>query len=76
MPYTRMLLGAVPDLAMTGRQRIPVQGEIPSPINPPPGCPFNPRCPEVFDRCRKDVPELIGGVACHAVNNPAGPAPK
>jgi peptide/nickel transport system ATP-binding protein len=71
MPYTRMLLGAVPDLAMSGRQRIPVQGEIPNPIDPPPGCPFNPRCPEVFDRCRKVVPELIGGVACHAVNRPA-----
>jgi peptide/nickel transport system ATP-binding protein len=70
MPYTRMLLGAVPDLAMTGRQRIPVKGEIPSPINPPPGCPFNPRCPEVFDLCRKEVPKLINGVACHAVNEP------
>jgi len=70
MPYTRMLLGAVPDLAMTGRQRIPVKGEIPSPINPPPGCPFNPRCPEVFDLCRKEVPRLINGVACHAVNEP------
>jgi peptide/nickel transport system ATP-binding protein len=70
MPYTRMLLGAVPDLAMTGRQRIPVKGEIPSPINPPPGCPFNPRCPEMFDLCRKEVPKLIDGVACHAVNDP------
>ncbi|MBN9005075.1 MAG: ATP-binding cassette domain-containing protein [Rhizobiales bacterium] len=70
MPYTRMLLGAVPDLAMTGRQRIPVKGEIPSPINPPSGCPFNPRCPEVFDLCRKEVPKLINGVACHAVNEP------
>ncbi len=71
MPYTRMLLGAVPDLAMSGRARIPVQGEIPNPIDPPPGCPFNPRCPEVFDTCRKVVPELIDGVACHAVNRPA-----
>src|SRR3982751_6154095 len=44
-PYTRMLLDAVPDVAMTGGQRIPVQGEIPSPITPPSGCPFNPRCP-------------------------------
>ena len=68
MPYTRMLLGAVPDLAMSGRQRIPVQGEIPNPIDPPPGCPFNPRCPEAFELCRKKAPELIGGVACHAVN--------
>jgi peptide/nickel transport system ATP-binding protein len=74
MPYTRMLLGAVPDLAMSGRQRIPVQGEIPNPIDPPPGCPFNPRCPEVFDLCRKVVPELIDGVACHAVNGTAGVA--
>ena len=44
-PYTRMLLDAVPDLGMTGKQRIPVQGEIPNPINPPSGCTFNPRCP-------------------------------
>jgi peptide/nickel transport system ATP-binding protein len=71
MPYTRMLLGAVPDLAMSGRQRIPVQGEIPNPIDPPPGCPFNPRCPEAFDACRTKVPELINGVACHAVNGVA-----
>jgi len=71
MPYTKMLLGAVPDLAMSGRQRIPVKGEIPNPINPPPGCAFNPRCPLVFDRCRRETPKLIEGVACHAVNNPA-----
>ncbi|HTO66792.1 MAG TPA: oligopeptide/dipeptide ABC transporter ATP-binding protein [Bradyrhizobium sp.] len=71
MPYTKMLLGAVPDLAMTGRQRIPVRGEIPNPIDPPPGCAFNPRCPLAFDLCRKEAPALIGGVACHAVNMPA-----
>lgn len=71
MPYTRMLLGAVPDLAMSGRQRVPVKGEIPNPIDPPPGCSFNPRCPEAFDRCRVEVPLLIGGVACHAVNGAA-----
>ena len=74
MPYTRMLLGAVPDLAMSGRQRIPVKGEIPNPINPPPGCAFNPRCPLVFDRCRLEAPVLIDGVACHAVNDPAAAA--
>jgi peptide/nickel transport system ATP-binding protein len=68
MPYTRMLLGAVPDLAMSGRARIAVKGEIPNPIDPPAGCPFHPRCPEVFDLCREKVPELIDGVACHAVN--------
>jgi peptide/nickel transport system ATP-binding protein len=71
MPYTRMLLGAVPDLAMSGRQRIPVQGEIPNPIDPPAGCAFNPRCPLVFDLCRQKAPALIDGVACHAVNKPA-----
>jgi peptide/nickel transport system ATP-binding protein len=74
MPYTRMLLGAVPDLAMSGRQRIPVKGEIPNPINPPPGCAFNPRCPLVFNLCRQQAPALINGVACHAVNNPAAAA--
>ncbi len=71
MPYTKMLLGAVPDLAMSGRQRIPVKGEIPNPINPPAGCAFNPRCPLAFDLCRSETPRLINGVACHAVNNPA-----
>ncbi|WP_411194522.1 MULTISPECIES: ABC transporter ATP-binding protein [Rhodopseudomonas] len=74
MPYTRMLLGAVPDLAMSGRARIPVQGEIPNPIDPPSGCAFHPRCPEAFDRCRVERPELIGGVACHAVNGAAADA--
>ncbi|CAL76329.1 putative ATP-binding protein of oligopeptide ABC transporter [Bradyrhizobium sp. ORS 278] len=71
MPYTKMLLGAVPDLSMSGRQRIPVKGEIPNPINPPSGCTFNPRCPLAFDLCRQEAPALIGGVACHAVNQPA-----
>ncbi|MDU3130001.1 MAG: ATP-binding cassette domain-containing protein, partial [Bradyrhizobium sp.] len=70
MPYTKMLLGAVPDLSMSGRQRIPVKGEIPNPINPPSGCTFNPRCPMAFDLCRQQAPELIGGVACHVVNQP------
>ena len=67
-PYTRMLLDAVPDVGMTGRQRIPVKGEIPNPINPPTGCTFNPRCPFANDRCRAEIPPLIGGVACHAIH--------
>jgi peptide/nickel transport system ATP-binding protein len=67
-PYTRMLLDAVPDVGMTGRQRIPVKGEIPNPINPPSGCTFNPRCPFANDRCRTEVPRLAEGVACHAVH--------
>ncbi|UVF17732.1 ATP-binding cassette domain-containing protein [Microvirga terrae] len=67
-PYTRMLLDAVPDVGMTGRQRIPVRGEIPNPINPPSGCTFNPRCPFANDRCRAEIPPLLGGVACHAIH--------
>ena len=51
-PYTRMLLDAVPDLDLTGRQRKPVEGEVPNPVDPPPGCPFHPRCPFANDRCR------------------------
>ncbi len=66
-PYTRMLLDAVPDLAMTGRGRVAVAGEIPNPINPPSGCTFHPRCPLANQRCRDEAPEAINGVACHAV---------
>ena len=72
MPYTQMLLGAVPDPSMSGVRRVAVTGEIPNPIDPPPGCSFHPRCPIAFERCRIDVPDLIGGVACHAVNGSAG----
>ncbi|MDQ8730970.1 oligopeptide/dipeptide ABC transporter ATP-binding protein [Bradyrhizobium sp. LHD-71] len=70
-PYTRMLLDAVPDLAMAGRQRKPVDGETPNPIAPPPGCPFHPRCPFAAERCRTERPHAIVtgsvSVACHAV---------
>jgi peptide/nickel transport system ATP-binding protein len=67
-PYTRMLLDAVPDVGMTGRQRFPVKGEIPNPISPPSGCTFNPRCPFANERCRVEIPPLAEGVACHAVH--------
>jgi peptide/nickel transport system ATP-binding protein len=67
-PYTRMLLDAVPDIGMTGRQRNSVAGEIPNPIDPPSGCTFHPRCPLVSDRCRKEAPRMLDGVACHAIN--------
>ena len=70
-PYTRMLLDAIPDLAMSGRARTPVAGEVPSPINPPSGCPFHPRCPHANDRCRIERPAMVmrdgARVACHAV---------
>jgi peptide/nickel transport system ATP-binding protein len=70
-PYTRMLLDAVPDLEMAGRQRKKVEGEIPNPINPPSGCTFHPRCPFMFDRCEVEIPALLpNGVSettCHGV---------
>jgi peptide/nickel transport system ATP-binding protein len=66
-PYTRMLLDAVPDLAMTGKPRTPVAGEVPNPLEPPPGCPFHPRCPHANARCQSEVPRFVNGVACHAV---------
>ncbi|MGY6635241.1 MAG: ABC transporter ATP-binding protein [Alkalilacustris sp.] len=70
-PYSRMLLDAVPDLQMSGRRRKRVEGEIPNPIDPPPGCAFHPRCPLVADRCRHEVPGPVpagdGMAACFAV---------
>jgi len=70
-PYTRMLLDAVPDLDMTGRQRTPVAGEVPNPLEPPTGCAFHPRCPLANARCTKERPlsRVMGDttVACHAV---------
>ena len=71
-PYTRALLSATP-IADPGarRERILLTGEPPSPFAPPPGCPFNPRCPLAFDRCRVEKPPLEWkqgrDVACWAV---------
>ena len=59
-PYTKALLAAVPvpdPLVEQGRVFRPVQGEVPSPINPPSGCVFHPRCPMAVDRCRVERPE-------------------
>lgn len=71
-PYTRMLLDAIPDLAMSGRARTPVAGEVPNPLIPPKGCAFHPRCPYAEHRCHEERPELLndssGAVACHAVS--------
>ncbi len=71
-PYTRMLLDSIPDVTLSGRARTPVQGEVPSPINPPSGCAFHPRCPLANARCQAERPELRplpdgSAVACHAV---------
>ena len=72
-PYTRALLSAVPipDPELEAqRERIVLGGEVPSPLNPPPGCVFHPRCPIAIDRCRHDIPllrDLMPGhsAACH-----------
>jgi peptide/nickel transport system ATP-binding protein len=75
-PYTRLLLEAIPDLDQIGRRRTPVGGEVPSPIAPPPGCTFHPRCPLANERCRVEKPAhtKVGlvEVACHAVQEGRG----
>lgn len=70
-PYTEALIAAapVPDPTRV-RMQAPLQGEVPSPINPPQGCAFHPRCPHAADRCRIEVPPLVTmadgrAVACH-----------
>ena len=58
-PYTRALLSAIPQPDPTRRaQRIVLKGDVPSPIDPPTGCPFHPRCPHATDRCKVEVPAL------------------
>ena len=70
-PYARMLLDAIPDIAMSGKPRACVAGEVPNPLDPPTGCTFHPRCPQANDRCRRERPNLLpvgtATVACHAV---------
>ena len=76
-PYTESLLsaGPIPDPDVTrGRQRILLEGEIPSPLNPPSGCRFHTRCPHATDRCRQEQPVLKEQspghyAACHLLDN-------
>lgn len=74
-PYTEMLLSAIPiadpDLS-AARKRIKLEGEIPSPLNPPSGCPFRTRCPKADGRCAECMPELKEAApghfaACHHI---------
>ncbi|PKB78084.1 MAG: peptide ABC transporter substrate-binding protein [SAR202 cluster bacterium Io17-Chloro-G9] len=70
-PYTRVLISAsLPSHPDRQREELAISGEVPSPLNPPPGCAFNPRCPFVMDQCSQQIPELrelIPGhkVSCH-----------
>ncbi|MCB9946257.1 MAG: ATP-binding cassette domain-containing protein [Rhodospirillaceae bacterium] len=64
-PYTQALLAEIPRLVATRRTYTPVKGEIPTPLNPPPGCHFHPRCPHVLPRCRDEVPRLKAVAAGH-----------
>lgn len=70
-PYTKALLSAIPDVRKEeGHERILLTGDIPSPVNPPSGCPFHPRCSYCMDICRKEKPKLRSledgtQVACH-----------
>jgi len=59
-PYTRVLLDEAPRLDRRAQDFTPVKGEIPSPLNPPPGCTFHPRCPVAAPACREIVPRLTG----------------
>jgi oligopeptide transport system ATP-binding protein len=79
-PYTRALLSAVPipdpELEMN-RERIVLGGEVPSPLNPPAGCVFHPRCPIMVDRCRHEIPPLRDlspghAAACHLADLSTG----
>ena len=78
-PYTQALISAVPEVAPdTKRQRIILPGDVPSPIHPPGGCPFHPRCPIAADRCQTEVPGLDESLprhftACHFAGTPVAP---
>ncbi len=64
-PYTRALIACHPDRAQTF---VGIPGLVPSPLNPPPGCRFSPRCPDAIDYCRHRAPHLITNAAHHRVN--------
>jgi peptide/nickel transport system ATP-binding protein len=79
-PYTQALLAELPSLETRRRAYQPIKGELPSPLRPPTGCSFHPRCPHAMPRCAAEVPALktlhTGHVsACHLNDLPSAPAP-
>jgi oligopeptide/dipeptide ABC transporter ATP-binding protein len=66
-PYTRALLEAVPAPDPSWRPRLVLEGDLPSPLDPPPGCHFHPRCPFATERCRTEAPRLEADGSGHAV---------
>lgn len=78
-PYTRALLAELPTLDTVRRAYKPIAGELPSPLSPPTGCTFHPRCPHAMARCKSEVPalrQISGGhqSACHLNDEPGGQA--
>ena len=74
-PYTQALLAEIPRIGQRRTRFSALQGEIPSPLTPPPGCHFHPRCPQAQARCREEAPQLRGiavrhAVACHLHHAP------
>ena len=77
-PYTQALLSAIPMVGKRTRERIILEGDIPSPVNPPSGCRFHTRCPYATERCSVEMPAMnyLGGehkVACHLCDAEAIP---
>ena len=77
--YINAPLDAIPDLEMSGRERMPIGGEVPNPITPPSGCAFHPRCPFANERCKREIPVARPSddgaqVACHGIEEGRLPA--
>ncbi|MBN9078872.1 MAG: peptide ABC transporter ATP-binding protein [Rhizobiales bacterium 65-79] len=64
-PYTRALLEELPRIDGERRPFAAIEGELPSPLNPPPGCAFHPRCPFAMERCRREAPALLPVASGH-----------
>ena len=76
-PYTKALLSAIPLVGKQNTDRIILEGDIPSPVDPPSGCRFHTRCPYAFERCKQEVPQLhiLGEehkVVCHLCEEKKG----